>query len=86
MNYSIVIQKLADSQFKKLKKSGDSVSLKKLKHILVELETHPRTGLGNPEELKYDLSGFWSRRLNKKDRLVYQIIEEPDRMIVIVSA
>jgi len=86
MNYSIVIQKLADSHFKKLKKSGDSVSLKKLKHILVELETHPRTGLGNPEELKYDLSGFWSRRLNKKDRLIYQIIEDPDNMVVIISA
>jgi toxin YoeB len=86
MKYSIVIQKLADIHFKKLQKSGDIASLKKLKQILEELETNPKNGTGNPEQLKHNLSGFWSRRLNKKDRLIYQIIEEPDKLVVIISA
>ena len=76
----------AKNDFTKIYKSGNRLMIKRLEIILKELSIHPATGTGNPEELKYDLSGFWSRRLNKKDRLVYQIIEEPDRMIVIVSA
>jgi toxin YoeB len=86
MKYSIVIQKLADTHFKKLQKSGDVASLKKLKQILEELESNPKIGVGNPEPLKHELSGFWSRRLNKKDRLIYQIIEEPEKFVVIISA
>ena len=33
-------------------------------------------GLGKPEPLKGDLTGYWSRRINKKDRLVYRIIDD----------
>jgi len=50
------------------------------------LEIHPKIGTGNPEQLKYQLSGFWSRRINKKDRLIYEIIEEPENLVVIISA
>ena len=38
-----------------------------------DLSIHPTMGEGKPEELKYELSGFWSRQINKKDRLIYQI-------------
>ncbi|MBS3739342.1 MAG: Txe/YoeB family addiction module toxin [Psychroflexus sp.] len=47
---------------------------------------HPYSGSGNPEQLKHNLSGFWSRRLNKKDRLIYEIIEKPDKKVVVISA
>jgi toxin YoeB len=86
MKYLIIIQKLADIHFEKLKKSGDKASLKKLKQILEELESNPKIGVGNPEPLKHELSGFWSRRINKKDRLIYEIIEEPNKLVVIISA
>lgn len=52
MKYSIVLKKLADSHFKLIQKSGNKSSLKKLKLILDELEIHPKTGTGNPEQLK----------------------------------
>jgi toxin YoeB len=42
----------------------------------------PQTGVGQPKKLKNDLSGLWSRRINKKDRLVYEIVEY--QVIVIV--
>jgi len=86
MKYTVVIQKLADEHFQKIKKSGDKSSLRKLKVILDELEINPYQGTGNPEQLKHQLSGFWSRRINKKDRLIYEIIEEPDKKVVIISA
>ncbi len=86
MNYQIIFEKIAKTDIDAIKKSGDKASLKKLNKILDELETHPKTGTGNPEQLKHQLSGFWSRRINKKDRLIYQIIEEPENLVVIVSA
>jgi toxin YoeB len=36
----------------------------------------PAKGIGKPEPLKRDLSGFWSRRLSKKDRLIYKFNNE----------
>jgi len=32
---------------------------------------NPETGIGKPEQLKYDLTGFWSRKLTQYDRLIY---------------
>ena len=86
MKYIVIVQPIAETHFKRIEKSGDKASLRKLKQILNELELHPTTGIGNPEQLKFNLSGFWSRRINKKDRLVYKILEEPEKLVVIISA
>lgn len=63
----------AENDIRRHKKSGDKTSEKKIKKILEELKIHPETGTGQPEKLKYELSGYWSRRINKKDRLIYSI-------------
>jgi toxin YoeB len=84
--FRIKVEKAARLDFDKIYKSGNKASIKKIEQIITELSEHPYTGTGNPEPLKYNLSGYWSRRINKKDRLVYQVIEEPDRLVVIVSA
>jgi toxin YoeB len=86
MSYTIIFEKKALFDIDKISKSGKKIDLKKLDSIFEELEIHPTTGIGNPELLKHNLSGFWSRRINKKDRLIYQIIEEPDHLVVIISA
>ena len=36
------------------------------------LRNDPKIGLGKPEALRHNLSGFWSRRISQKDRLIYQ--------------
>ena len=56
-----------------LKKSGDNVSLKKLIKLLNELREHPENGTGKPEKLKNNLTGYWSRRISDKHRLIYRI-------------
>lgn len=84
--FGLKIEDKAKADFVKIYKSGDKTSIKKLEIIIEELSENPKIGLGNPEQLKHNLSGLWSRRLNKKDRLIYQIIEEPENLVVIVSA
>jgi toxin YoeB len=37
------------------------------------MSLHPFSGLGNPEPLKYDLTGYWSRRINSEHRIVYTV-------------
>lgn len=86
MKYTIIVEKPAQVHFEKITKSGNKNDIKRLQQIVLELENHPTIGIGNPEPLKHQLSGYWSRRINKKDRLIYQIIEEPDNLVVVVSA
>lgn len=84
--FRLEVDRNAKVEFEKIYKSGDKASIKKIEKIILELQEHPTIGIGNPEQLKNNLSGFWSRRINKKDRLIYQIIEEPENLVVVVSA
>lgn len=47
----------------------------KLLALIEECRRHPLTGTGKPEPLGGKLSGWWSRRLNQKRRLVYRVVE-----------
>lgn len=76
MSYTLDFSKTALEDIKKHKKSGDKPTLKKIEKLLNELMEHPITGTGQPEKLKYDLAGLYSRRINKKHRLVYSINEQ----------
>lgn len=55
------------------KKSGNKAIHKKIAALIVDIIAHPYTGIGKPEALKYELSGSWSRRITKIDRLVYSV-------------
>lgn len=69
--YKVIINPTAEKDFSRHKKAGNAATIKKILTILNELKEHPYTGEGQPEELKFDLKGLWSRRINKKDRLIY---------------
>ena len=64
-------------------KRSDVSSFKKIQKLLEELHHHPRTGTGKPEALKGQGGDVYSRRINKKDRLIYQIYEEEVHVHVI---
>lgn len=51
----------------------DKKILKKINALIQDIERNPFEGIGKPEPLKYDLSGFWSRRIDEVNRLVYRI-------------
>jgi toxin YoeB len=50
----------------------DKKILKKINSLIKEISRTPFEGTGKPEPLKYDLAGFWSRRIDREHRLVYQ--------------
>ena len=54
--------------------SEDKNMLKKINELIKDIQKTPYKGLGKPEPLKYDLTGFWSRRIDREHRLVYQVI------------
>jgi len=74
MAYELRLSPRAQSDFEKIKKSGNVPVLKKLRLIFEELMEHPQTGVGRPERLKHRENTF-SRRLTLKDRVVYTIHE-----------
>lgn len=84
--YLVEIKETAKKDLLKIHKAGNKSTINKLEKIIKELSEHPTYGTGNPEQHKHQLSCFWSRRLNKKDRLTYEIIEEPESIVVVVSA
>ena len=47
--------------------------LKKLNRLIKEIQREPFEGIGEPEPLKYNWSGYWSRRITIEHRLVYKV-------------
>lgn len=82
--YTIRVEKSAAQDLKKLYKSGRKSDIAKVERIFKELSETPESGIGEPEKLTYALGGFWSRRINKKDRIVYEIIDS-EIVVVVVS-
>jgi len=50
----------------------DKKILRKINDLIKDIQRTPFEGLGKPEPLKFDLSGYWSRRIDLEHRLVYQ--------------
>ena len=53
--------------------TADNQMLRKINQLIRDIQRDPFDGLGKPEGLKNDLSGFWSRRISSEHRLVYRI-------------
>jgi toxin YoeB len=51
----------------------DKKTLKKINALIKDIQRTPLTGMGKPEPLKFELAGFWSRRIDIEHRLVYQV-------------
>lgn len=54
----------------------DKKILKRINQLIKDIQRTPYQGIGNPEPLKYDLAGFWSRRIDREPRLVYQVFDQ----------
>ena len=59
----------------------DRKTLRKINTLLKDIERNGNEGIGKPEPLTGDLSGFWRRRINQKDRFIYDL--EMDQIIII---
>ena len=68
--------KEATEHLKYFKKTNDQIILKKIRQLLEVILETPYSGIGKPEALKYQYSGFWIRRINNEHRLVYCVLDE----------
>ena len=59
----------------------DRKMLVKINQLIKDIQRTPYDGIGKPEALKYDLAGYWSRRIDREHRLVYKM--ENDTVIII---
>ncbi|MBG6212114.1 toxin YoeB [Cryobacterium sp. CAN_C3] len=61
----------------------DKAMVKRINKLIAEVRRTPFTGIGKPEALKHQLSGYWSRRITEEHRLVYAVEEN---QIVVIAA
>jgi len=54
----------------------DKKTLKRINTLIKDIQRSPFAGIGKPESLKHAFSGYWSRRIDSKHRLVYKIEED----------
>ena len=53
----------------------------KIIKLIQEVQRNPFQGIGKSEKLKHDLSGCWSRRIDKEHRLIYEVLEDKIRIL-----
>jgi len=51
----------------------DKKTLRKVNELLRDIDRDPFSGKGKPEPLRHDWQGYWSRRINEADRIIYRI-------------
>ena len=61
--------------------SQDKKTLKRINKLIQNTLVTPFDGIGKPEPLKEDLSGYWSRRIDETNRLVYRVDDEYIKVI-----
>ncbi|CAL4868680.1 Toxin YoeB [Asticcacaulis sp. MM231] len=54
----------------------DKAVLKRINALVKDIDGHPFEGIGQPEPLKHNWAGYWSRRIDQKHRLVYAISDD----------
>lgn len=54
----------------------DRQVLKRINLLIKDIKQHPHEGIGNPEPLRHNWSGYWSRRIDREHRLVYKATGE----------
>lgn len=69
MAYILKLAPKAVLDMAELKRSGNKALMAKIERLLLELAGHPTTGMGQVEAIKGNLSGFWSRKIDKFNRL-----------------
>jgi len=58
----------------------DEKILKRINKLIEDINRHPFTGIGKPEPLKGNLQGYWSRRIDEPNRIVYKV--EGNQLII----
>ncbi len=58
----------------------DKKLVKRINNLIKDIQRHPHQGIGAPEPLRHQWSGYWSRRITREHRLVYKVNEDAIRI------
>ena len=72
----VIFKDKALEDIKFWKTSGQKIIQNKITKLVEDIVLHPFIGLGKPEPLKHELSGLWSREIDKKNRLIYEVVNQ----------
>lgn len=78
----VLFTSTAEKDLKEHRKSGNQSILRKISSLVKAIKANPYEGIGKPEQLKHDLTGYWSRRINQEHRIIYEIDEDESLIIV----
>ncbi len=73
---TIVFSEKAQNDLKFWNKSGNKNIIQKISRLIKAIQADPFNGIGKPEALKHELTGKWSRRIDREHRLIYEILED----------
>lgn len=79
MEIEFLEKALADIDY--WKKSGNKPIQKRITKLLDSMSKTPWSGIGKPEPLKHELSGYWSRRITEEHRIVYTVSNNKIKVI-----
>ena len=77
----IVFSVNALKDLKYWRKTNNTEIQNRIKELIEAILENPKTGVGNPEPLKHEYSGCWSRRINKEHRIIYNFDDEKINII-----
>ena len=63
---------------------NDKTMLRRVNALIRDIQREPYAGIGKPEALKFNLLGYWSRRIDDEHRIVYTVVDD-DLVIAQVS-
>jgi toxin YoeB len=73
---SLVFEGTTWATYEELREKDKKLHKALCKVLKEMLRSNPATGLGKPEQLRHNLTGFWSKRISQKDRLIYKFDDQ----------
>ena len=71
----VIFAKIADFEYKQWSINDERV-FDRINRIIDDILRSPFSGIGKPEQLKHKYTGYWSRRIDSKNRIVYRFIDD----------
>ena len=72
----IIFTHQAEKDLQYWKRTGNKAIMERITTLLKDIALHPYIGIGKPEPLRYELSGYWSRRINSEHRIIYTVNDD----------
>jgi toxin YoeB len=82
----VVFAPKAVEHLKYWKQTGNNAIQNKIQQLIIAIQENPFEGIGKPEPLKHELSGSWSRRINREHRIIYQIFDQNKIVILEIQS